>query len=113
MGFQINPYSYLRHADIFVLTSDYEGFANVLIEALALETPIVATNCDVGPSEILANGVYGILTPLGDYLSLAKNIKFLIDDSSIYANFKRKSRKRAYDYEVKHTISKLDDFLMH
>lgn len=110
LGFQVNPYPYLKNADIFTLTSDYEGFANVLIEALALEVPIIATNCEVGPSEILANGEYGLLTPTGDQVSFARNLQLLINDHNLYQKFKRKSRTRAYDFDVKNTIAKLDKF---
>lgn len=60
-GFCDNPYAYLKRADLFVLSSLWEGFGNVLVEALAVGTPIVATDCPSGPAEILQNGRYGVL----------------------------------------------------
>ncbi len=54
-GFQDNPFVWMRHADLLVLSSDYEGFGNVLVESLLCGTPVATTNCDHGPSEILAD----------------------------------------------------------
>jgi glycosyltransferase involved in cell wall biosynthesis len=65
-GFTDNPYPWLKRADLFVLSSLWEGSPNVLTEALALGTPVVATDCQSGPREILQDGKYGELVPLGD-----------------------------------------------
>lgn len=54
-GFQANPFAWMRRADLLVLSSDFEGFGNVLVEALLCDTPVATTNCDHGPSEILAD----------------------------------------------------------
>jgi len=70
-GFFTNPYAYLKRAAIFVLSSDSEALPTVLIEALALGVPAVATNCKTGPAEILQNGHYGLLVPVGDVDALA------------------------------------------
>ncbi len=70
-GFVSNPYDFLAHADLFVLSSDWEGLPTVLIEALALGTRVVSTDCPSGPREILANGHYGALVPMGDSEALA------------------------------------------
>ncbi|MDJ0688880.1 MAG: glycosyltransferase [Xenococcaceae cyanobacterium MO_188.B32] len=73
-GFMNNPYAYMNKANVFVLSSAWEGFGNVLVEAMACGTTIVSTNCPSGPREILAEGKYGRLVPVGDYVSLAKAI---------------------------------------
>lgn len=75
LGYQKNPYPYLRLANLFVLSSAWEGSPNVLIEALSLGVPVVATDCPSGPREILENGRYGPLVAVGDHLELASAIK--------------------------------------
>ena len=70
-GFVSNPYAYLSRASVFVLSSLWEGSPNVLIEALAVGTPVVATDCPSGPGEILQGGRYGALVPPGDVVALA------------------------------------------
>ncbi|MBW4641435.1 MAG: glycosyltransferase [Goleter apudmare HA4340-LM2] len=74
LGFVDNPYAYIAKAAVFVLSSAWEGFGNVLVEALAVGTPVVSTNCESGPAEILANGKYGDLTPVGDSKQMAEVI---------------------------------------
>jgi glycosyltransferase involved in cell wall biosynthesis len=71
-GFVANPYPYMRRASVFVLSSAWEGLPTVLIEALALGASIVSTDCPSGPSEILDNGRYGALVPVGDAEAMAQ-----------------------------------------
>jgi glycosyltransferase involved in cell wall biosynthesis len=70
-GFVNNPYPYLKNCDLFVLTSNYEGFGIVLVEALALGTKVAATDCMSGPREILCDGKYGELVKVGDVDGMA------------------------------------------
>ena len=78
-GFQIDTTPFYETADLFVLSSDYEGFGNVIVEALSCGTPVVSTNCPSGPAEILDNGRYGSLVPVNDEKALAKAIDFQLD----------------------------------
>jgi glycosyltransferase involved in cell wall biosynthesis len=73
-GFVMNPYAYLARASLFVLSSRWEGLPTVLIEALCCGTPAVSTDCPSGPREILRNGKYGALTPVGDATAFAQAI---------------------------------------
>ena len=59
LGFKENPYPYIKSSDLFVLSSKWEGFGLVLVEALALGTPVIATDSNGAPSEILNNGEFG------------------------------------------------------
>jgi glycosyltransferase involved in cell wall biosynthesis len=78
-GFIGNPFAYMRRASLFVLSSRQEGSPNVLIEALAVGTPAVATDCPSGPREILQNGTVGPLVPVGDDAGLAEAILATLD----------------------------------
>ena len=70
-GFVDNPYAYMARSAVFVLSSAWEGFGNVLVEAMAVGTPVVATDCPSGPAEILEGGKWGKLVPVGDIETLA------------------------------------------
>jgi len=78
-GYVDNPYAWLRQSDLFVLSSAWEGFGNVLAEALGLGLPVVSTNCPSGPSEILQDGRYGELVPVGDDEALAASMVKVLD----------------------------------
>ncbi len=73
-GFVQNPYAYLARAAVFALSSAWEGFGNVLVEALAVGVPVVSTDCESGPAEILDGGRYGRLVPVGDSEAMAEAI---------------------------------------
>jgi glycosyltransferase involved in cell wall biosynthesis len=74
-GFCLNPFSYMSRARVFVLSSNYEGMPNVLIQAMALATPVVATDCPGGNAECLENGALGELVPVGDVAKMAQAIE--------------------------------------
>jgi glycosyltransferase involved in cell wall biosynthesis len=78
-GYVHNPFPFMTHAAVFVVSSAYEGFCNVLVEAMACGCPVVSTNCPSGPAEILDNGRYGPLVPMRDDAALAGAIADLLD----------------------------------
>lgn len=78
-GFDPNPYRLLARAALFVLSSRWEGSPNALTEALALGTPVVATDCPSGPREILRGGAVAPLVPVGDAVALAEAMNAMLD----------------------------------
>jgi glycosyltransferase involved in cell wall biosynthesis len=74
-GFVDNPFAYMRQARLFVLSSRWEGFGLVIVEALACGCPVLSTDCPSGPGEILEGGRYGRLTPVGDASQMARAIE--------------------------------------
>ena len=79
LGYVENPLKYFKKADIFVLSSYVEGMPNVLVEAMMCGCTPVSTNCPTGPRELLQNGKYGYLVPVGDAIAMAKGIKHALD----------------------------------
>jgi glycosyltransferase involved in cell wall biosynthesis len=77
-GFVANPYAYMRRSDVLAMSSRWEGFGNVLVEAMASGTQVVSTDCPYGPREILAGGKYGALVPVDDPVALADAIVYKI-----------------------------------
>jgi glycosyltransferase involved in cell wall biosynthesis len=78
-GFVPEPYAYMAHADLFAFTSRWEGLGFVPIEALAVGTPVVSTDCPSGPREVLADGRYGPLVPVDDAAALARALIATLD----------------------------------
>lgn len=105
VGFQINPVSWIAKADLFVLSSDYEGFGNVIVEALATGITIVSTNCDFGPPEIINNGEFGYLAAVGDEKDLAAKIEIALDNPLV----KEKQIKRAKEFHVDLIMQKYNE----
>lgn len=108
IGYTKNPYSYIKSANLFVLSSENEGFCNVLIEALALSCPIVATDCISSPKEILENGKYGYLVKVNSVVDLANGIKIVMQDKKIIENFKRNGFMRAMEFDTSMILPKLE-----
>jgi glycosyltransferase involved in cell wall biosynthesis len=95
----------MKKSAIFVLSSIYEGLPNVLLEALACGCPVVATDCPTGPREILDNGRYGRLVPVGDHEALAKAILETLDNPDFPAT-KEERIQRALEFSLDAAVEK-------
>lgn len=106
-GYVENPYGYMRRASLFLLSSRYEGLPTVLIEALACGCPVVATDCPSGPREILADGAYGHLVPVGDVTGLADAAEEALDDPTPPS----KLRERANEFAPETVLDDYERFI--
>lgn len=86
VGFVANPYAFLSRADLFVLSSRWEGFGNVLLEALNVGVPVISTDCPNGPKEILKEGKYGQLVPTGDDEAMAAAMMRVLNGEFVAAD---------------------------
>lgn len=100
LGFRANPFLHMRAADVFVLSSLWEGFGNVIVEAMAMGTPVISTDCPHGPNEIITNGVNGLLVPPGDAAALARAMLRLADDASLRERLAQAGQLRAQDFSA-------------
>ncbi len=110
VGTDLNPFKYLARADLFVMTSRWEGFGNTLVEALACGCPVVATNCESGPSEILEGGRFGSLVPV----DAVDQIAISMHDSLTQGNNEdaKKSRiARALEFNLESSSSRYKELL--
>lgn len=100
LGFQRDPFSHMRRADIFVLSSRWEGFGNVLVEAMAMGAPVVSTDCPHGPAEIIEDGQTGLLVPTEDAAALAAALQRLVDDPELRLRLGQAGQTRAQDFSA-------------
>lgn len=107
-GFHRDPTPFYHTADLFVLSSDSEGLPTVLIEALACGTPVVSTNCPSGPAEILENGRWGCLTPVGDADALAEAMRASLEDYHDTAALKRRASDFSPEIAARKYLELLD-----
>lgn len=105
LGFKDNPYSYLARADVFVQSSLFEGLPTVIIEALVLNVPVVATDCPDGANEILDNGKYGLLVKMNDEKALAEAIEKILNDKDLQKKYKIKSKDAISRFDDKYVTS--------
>lgn len=97
-GFADNPYVYMSRADLFVMTSIYEGICNVVIEAIACGCPVVATDCPGGgPYEILEGGKWGALLPVGDVEGITSAMLSSLDNPISSDELRQRASYFSYD----------------
>lgn len=100
-GWVQKPSSLVKKADIFVLASKREGFGYVLIEAMAQGLPVVTTDSDFGPAEIVDEGKYGLLVPTQNPRLLAESLEILLKSRQLYKQYAMRSLERANYFSLK------------
>ena len=115
-GHQPNPLEFLAHAGLFVLSSNWEGMSNVLLEAMACGCPIVATDCPTGVRELLEDGQIGMVVPVSDVSAMAQAMLAALSEvpnrAALRAKASQHDRKAALDRYVaifKYEITQLRD----
>ena len=98
--FTSNPFPWLKKARFTVLTSKFEGFPRVLIESLAVGTPVLSVDCETGPAEIIRHGVNGILVPNNNRMELVNAMNNLIFDTDLYRSLKSNAMDSVSHLEI-------------
>jgi glycosyltransferase involved in cell wall biosynthesis len=106
-GFEPNPYKWIAKTDVFILSSIYEGFGNVIVEAMALGKTVVSTNCPSGPAEILHDGALGYLCPVSNPVEMAaameKALQTPFDSDTLIS--------ASHQYTISETVKKYIEIL--
>jgi glycosyltransferase involved in cell wall biosynthesis len=109
LGARVNPYPYVRYADVFAFSSFFEGLGNVIVEAMALGCPVVATDCPVGPRELIGNNENGILVPMRDPVAMAEGMKKIIKDQGLRKRIIENGRKKSEEFRVSTCVRKYEE----
>ncbi len=100
LGFQSNPFKYFAKAAAFIVSSSFEGFGIVIVEAMACGVPVISTRCPSGPDEIISDGVNGLLVPCHDESAMAAAILRLFRDEPLRRRLAEAGRRRAQDFDI-------------
>lgn len=103
-GQTANPYPLMRHAAAFALSSRYEGFPTVILEAMVCGAPVVAFNCPSGPSELLEGGQHGLLVPADDRAALADGLAAVLRDKTLRLRLREAGLRRVQDFAPERVV---------
>lgn len=98
----------MKHCRTFVLSSKFEGFGIVLIEAMALNCPIVSSDCPTGPEEILAFGKAGALVPIGDEQAMATAIERTLSDTEYREELTSNMKEQIKKFDIQVSMVKIE-----
>jgi glycosyltransferase involved in cell wall biosynthesis len=109
-GFQTNPWKYIARADVFALTSHYEGFGNVLVEAMACGVPVVATSSP-GTRDIVSSGADGLLVERHEPAAVAAALAQVLHDVGLRQRMVDAARRKAEQYRIESVALTYDRIL--
>lgn len=104
IGFEKNPFKYMKNADILVMSSRWEGFPCVLEEAMCVGIPIISTDCNFGPNEIIKNGENGILVETENSEELYLAMNKLLNNKKLQAKFRKNSRAYSKQFDIDEVV---------
>ena len=107
LGFSANPYKFMRACEAFVFVSRFEGFANVLIEAMACGALVITSEHKSGAKELIGDDKYGILVPVDDERATAAAMKRVLDEKTLKEQYRSRSLIRAKDFAASKIASEL------
>lgn len=111
LGWSQNPSNIYKRSDVFILSSRREGFGYVLIEAMSFGIPVVSTNTPFGPSEILENEKYGLLTPMNNPKTMALKILEIITNEKEFKYFSQKSIERSRYFSISKMLQGYEEII--
>ena len=111
-GLVKTPADYLSQADLFVMTSRYEGFPNALLEAMACGLPALSVDCDTGPRSIIRNEVDGLLVPQDDRASLVSSMKILMNDEDLREQYGARAKEVCERFSFTRFSQAWDDLVL-
>lgn len=109
-GYQQNPYKYMSRSDVFVLSSFYEGFSLALVEAMACGCPVISSDCDFGPREVLEYGKDGLLVPVGDILAMSDALFKMLSDKKMRDDYITRGYARVKYFSKEKTLEEYKNF---
>jgi glycosyltransferase involved in cell wall biosynthesis len=112
LGFQRNPFKYMARSSLFISASRYEGFGNVLVEAMALGLPVISTDCPSGPAEIIEHGKNGILVPIEDEGRLERTIVKLLTNDELRRKLSSEAKIRAQYFALDKRVEQYRDVFL-
>ena len=110
VGYQRNPYRFIRMSDIYVHTCLFEGFANAIIEAMACGVPVIAMDCPYGPRDIIDHGKNGLLIPMNDEGALVEAIVKLFHDNRLRNTVSETGAEKVMEFSLKGMVQQYEAF---
>jgi glycosyltransferase involved in cell wall biosynthesis len=125
VGQQDNPFPYMLLASVFILSSEIEGFPNAMVEAMCLGIPVISSDCETGPQEILLDpdseqspigptplssvyyGRFGVLYPVGDVKSLVSAVRRVMTDRELHQKYAATAYERSETFSVSHVVDQI------
>lgn len=111
INFKDNPFPYIKQADLFILSSKYEGLPNTVLESIVLKKFVISSNCPTGPREILLNGKGGYLFTVGNYIELSKKINYFYKNKKDSKKILNRAYAKLYRFDQKENLKKYLDLI--